>query len=118
MTDDEPGIERYQAHESTGPSFAPGGAAGEAGCPEHHAPEQGREGRGRAGGTDRRASPPESSTIDESSEDKSPARSLRVVTRWEHSPRALGDALTTIAKRATAAGRETRSPNETSFVIR
>jgi hypothetical protein len=50
----EPGADEHQAQDSDGPSNWPAGTTGVAGCPEHHAPEQGRGGRGMGSGSDRR----------------------------------------------------------------
>lgn len=93
------GAEGHQSQESRRPSDMPAGIAGAAGCPEHHAPEQGRDPGGRGSGADRSAHP----VIDGSSWEASRAGSVREVTRWEHPPSAPGGADNAIARSTTTA---------------
>jgi hypothetical protein len=112
----KPGSDAHQAQESRRPSTNPGGIAGAAGCPEHNAPEQGRDGTGTGIPSDF----PARSWIKGSISDESRSESVRDVTRWEQPASVPGGASKPKARSNTTApaGRETSCLREEDFVIR
>jgi hypothetical protein len=116
------GIDPHQDQESTRPSNTPAGTEGAAGCPEHHAPEQGREGGGTGSGRapDGSAKPPDRSCSKGSISEESRSGSDRDVTRWEQPACTPEGADNTSARSDATApvGRGASFPEWKSLIIR
>jgi hypothetical protein len=110
-----PGTDAIHAHDSGRTSIDPVGTAGEAGCPEHNAPEQGR---GNAG-TGRSSDCPVRSWNRGSISDESRTELVRELTSWEQPASATVGAImaSTRSIKMAPAGRPAGRLKVKDFVI-